>query len=100
MNTISERMTSPSSQAKKDLLDITRYIAKDKPQAAKKWSKSIKESVSNLVNFPRLGRIVPEYSDDTIRELIQGQYRIVYKIDEQNSSIAIITVHHSKRKLT
>ena len=89
-----------SSQAKKDLLDITRYIANDKPQAAKKWSKSVKESVTNLANFPRLGRIVPEYSDDTIRELIQGQYRIVYKIDEQNSIVVIITVHHSRRKLT
>jgi addiction module RelE/StbE family toxin len=89
-----------ASQAKKDLLDITHYIVKDKPQAAKKWSKSVKESVTNLVHFPRLGRIVPEYSDDTIRELIQAQYRIVYKIDEQNSIVVIIIVHHSKRKLT
>ena len=88
-----------SSQAKADILAITRFIAQDKPLAARQWADSIKESVYRLVEFPRLGRVVPEYSDDTLRELIQGQYRIVYKIDEKNKNIAVITVHHSTRKL-
>lgn len=88
-----------SSQAKTDLLEITRYIAHDKPGAARKWAEQTKKSVNDLTNFPRLGRVVPEYSDDTLRELIQGRYRIVYKIDEKNNNIVIITIHHSRRKL-
>ena len=46
-----------------------------------------------------MGRIVPEYGDETIREIIKGQYRIVYKIDSKKDSIVIVTIHHAKRLL-
>lgn len=88
-----------SSNAKLDLSETVRYIAKDKPQAARDWAENIKLSVKNLAQFPRLGRVVPEYSDHTIRELIKGQYRIVYKIDEEKKNIVILTIHHSKKPL-
>ena len=88
-----------SSNAKTDLSNIVRYISRDKPQAARKWAKNIKDSVKLLANLPYMGRIVPEFSDDTIRELIKGQYRVVYKIDEKRDTIVILTVHHSKRPL-
>ena len=88
-----------SSHAKTDLLEIVRYISNDKPLAAKKWANSIKDSINKLERFPRLGRVVPEYSVDSIREIIKGQYRIVYKIDEKQNNIVIIAIHHSKRTL-
>lgn len=86
-----------SSHAKSDLIEIVKYIANDKPRAAKKWANSIKVSITKLEKFPRLGRVVPEYSDDSIREIIKGGYRIVYKIDEKKSNVVIITIHNSKR---
>ncbi len=89
-----------SSHAKSDLLEIVRYISKDKLLAAKKWANSIKDSINNLEKFPRLERVVPEYSDDSIREIVKGRYRIVYKIDEKQNNIVIITIHHSKRTLS
>ena len=88
-----------SSHAKSDLLEIVRYISNDKPIAAKKWANSIKDSINKLEQFPRLGRVVPEYSDGSIREIIKSQYRIVYKIDEKQNNIVILTIHHSKRTL-
>ncbi len=65
-----------SSLAKSDLIGIVEYISNDKPQAAKKWANSVKDSITKLEKFPRLGRVVPEYSDDNIREIIKGQYII------------------------
>jgi toxin ParE1/3/4 len=88
-----------SVAAHKDLIDIVKYISKDKPKAAQNWAAEIKTSVLKLGDFPHFGRIVPEYSDDSIREIIKGQYRIVYKIDDEKETIVILAVHHSKRLL-
>ena len=88
-----------SAHAKSDLLEIVRFISKDKPQAALNFADQIKNSVNKLAESPRVGRVVPEYSNESIRELIHGQYRIVYRIDRENNTIVFITVHHSKRLL-
>lgn len=40
--------------------------------------------------------MVPEFDDDSIRELIQGNYRIVYQIIDENR-IDILTVHNCAR---
>jgi plasmid stabilization system protein ParE len=34
-----------------------------------------------LQAFPELGRIVPEYRNDHIREIVFRPYRIVYRVD-------------------
>ena len=88
-----------SSNAKSDLSEIVHYISEDNPQAAREWTNSIFESVKKLSCFPKLGRIVPEYFEDSIREIIKGQYRIVYKISQVDKNICIIAIHHSKRPL-
>jgi toxin ParE1/3/4 len=52
-----------------------------------------------LEKSPKMGRRVPETNDDSIRELITGSYRIIYKIRTEKE-ILIITVHHSSRLMT
>ena len=88
-----------SSQAKADLAEIVKFIAYDKSQAARKWAAAIRESVSKLSDFPKIGRAAPEFGEETIRELIKGQYRVVYKIDDQKNTIVIVTIHHGRRPL-
>jgi len=88
-----------SKGAQRDLIDTVNYISKDKPKAALKWASEIKKSIQKLSEYPHLGRIVPEFSDESIREIIKGQYRIVYKIDVDSDTIAILAVHHSKKLL-
>jgi toxin ParE1/3/4 len=86
-----------SVNAGKDLLETVRFIARDKPAAARQWAEAVKESVMKLADFPRSGRITAEYSDETLREIIHGRYRIVYKIDEKKDTVLIVAVHHSRR---
>jgi toxin ParE1/3/4 len=88
-----------TTRAKSDMAEIVEYISQDNPQAAKKWANAIFDSVNGLDDFPEIGRIVPEYAEDTIREIIIGQYRIVYKINQPQKEIYIITVHHSRRRM-
>ncbi|NIR50813.1 type II toxin-antitoxin system RelE/ParE family toxin [candidate division KSB1 bacterium] len=67
-----------SSRAKTDLAEGVKFIAYDKPQAAQKWAANIRQSVSKLSDSPQMGRMGPEYGDESIREIIKGQHRIVY----------------------
>ncbi|MCX6323321.1 MAG: type II toxin-antitoxin system RelE/ParE family toxin, partial [Sphingobacteriales bacterium] len=55
------------------------------------------ERVDQLQNFNKSGRVVPEFNSEAIRELIEGNYRIVYKISL--NQITIIRIHHAARQL-
>jgi len=88
-----------STTAKADMAEIVQYIARDKPNAARKWAAEIRKSVQMLSGLPRLGRVVPEYKVENIREIIKGQYRIVYKLDATKKTIVILTIVHGKRLL-
>ena len=44
-----------------------------------------------------MGRTVPEINRKEIREIIFGNYRIIYRIEEMN--IAILTIRHTKQIL-
>jgi len=80
------------------ITEITKFIAEDKPGAAEKWIHSIFSSVEKLVDFPQSGRIVPELDHEEIREIIHGNYRIIYQKSSDN--IEILTVRHSKQLLS
>ncbi len=49
-----------------------------------------------LYDHPRIGRIVPEFENDRIRELIQGKYRIVYRI-VNDELIEVLRIIHGSR---
>ncbi|MEI7694755.1 MAG: type II toxin-antitoxin system RelE/ParE family toxin, partial [Chlorobium sp.] len=76
-----------------------RFIAADKPIAARKWADGVQQAVCKLKEFPCLGRQVPEYANDTLRELLYGDYRIVYQINIELSRIEVLSVFHSKQML-
>lgn len=56
------------------------YIALDKPSVAVKWAEDIFDSVERLSDFPESGRIFPEIQRNEIREIVQGNYRVIYKV--------------------
>jgi plasmid stabilization system protein ParE len=76
--------------------DIAFYIAQDKPSVAKQWAEDIFASVDQLTDFPKSGRIVPEIKKDTIREIVQGNYRIIYKIHQTQISILLVKSYRQK----
>jgi len=86
-------------QAKDDLKNIADYISKDSVIYAKRQVIKIRKRTEILKTQIRIGKIVPEIEDPDIRELIEGNYRIIYKIISKNR-IDILTVHHSARDLT
>jgi plasmid stabilization system protein ParE len=77
--------------------EIAEYIALDKPAAADKWITTIFSRVEKLASSPEIGRVVPEIEDEQFRELIYGNYRIVYRIEKKQ--VSILTIRHGKQIL-
>lgn len=52
-------------------------------------------AVERLQAFPESGRIVPERADPSIREIIVGSYRVVYRL--RSDLVEIATVFRGSR---
>ena len=77
--------------------EIAEYITQDKPSSAIKWIDEVLRRVEQLTISPEMGRLVPEISDSRIRELIYGNYRIIYRLAQKQ--ISILTIRHGKQIL-
>lgn len=75
-----------------DLEAIHSFITRDSEYYASVFVLEILDAVKKLENFPRSGRMVPEVNDDDVRELILGNYRLIYQIAK--SQIEILTLLH------
>jgi addiction module RelE/StbE family toxin len=81
-----------------DLKLIHEYISKDLKLYADRFVEKIITRVKQLENFPKSGRVVSEFNSKIIRELIEGNYRIIYRITRDND-IGIVRIHHAARQL-
>ena len=86
---------SPASRD--DLRDIVTFISRDSPPRAETFAYRLIAETDELQNFPEIGRVVPEYRDPTIREIIVRAYRIVYRVDHERKLVEIARVWHAGR---
>jgi plasmid stabilization system protein ParE len=84
--------------AKTDLKEIYEYIALDSKRYAKLQVQRIRGATAILKSYPEAGKIVLEINNSEIRELVEGNYRIVYRTVSPNL-IHILLVHHAARDL-
>ncbi|KAF0144125.1 MAG: plasmid stabilization system [Nitrospirae bacterium] len=86
-----------SPRAASHFEDICDYIAKDSRHYASLFAKKIVSIIKTIPQFPKAGRIVPEYNDENLREKIYENYRIVYRIKDE--IIEIVAICHGARQL-
>jgi len=79
-------------RATADLEELASYIRSDNPAAATAFVASLIDRVYLLREFPELGRVIPDFNERNIRELIFRQYRIPYRYLPGRSTIEIIRV--------
>ena len=87
-----------TDSAIQDLNDIGDYIAKDSIRYAEITIEKLFYSTEILIQHPLSGKVVPEFENDSIRELIVGNFRIVYKLVD-DFRIDVITVYNCARLL-
>jgi addiction module RelE/StbE family toxin len=78
------------------LESIRDYFARTSPEYAQKLVERLVNRSEKVADFPRSGRMVPEYEIDEVRQVIEGQYRIIYLIKEDQ--IEILALIHTSRK--
>ena len=91
-------MVKWSEPAKKTLQQIYYYIAMDSEYYAKIVIDKLITASEKLHDFPKIGRIVPEFSNENIRELFVYSYRLMYEIIEND--IIIIAIVHGKQNFS
>lgn len=84
-------------RARQDLVEIGRYIARDKPEAARRWVERLRKQAQAAAEMPQAGRRVPEVDRDDVREVLVRRYRVVYQI--HLSEIRVLTVFEGHRLL-
>ncbi|OQY34199.1 MAG: hypothetical protein B6241_05805 [Spirochaetaceae bacterium 4572_59] len=80
-----------------DLEGIHDYISKDSVFFADRQIDKILSCESEISEFPKSGRTVPEYRDVMIREIIIENYRVIYRIEHEQ--ISVLTILHGARLL-
>ena len=86
-----------SPSARRDLRDIVRYISLDSPDRAIAFGQFLVSNTKKLADFPELGRIVPEFENSLIREIVVRSYRVVYRLDYVNQRIEVVRFWHAAR---
>jgi plasmid stabilization system protein ParE len=79
------------------LADIYEYISRDSERYALRMVDRITGRTQQLSRSPQSGEAVPEYGLPAIRELIEGPYRIIYRI--RSNLVEVLAVVHGARLL-
>lgn len=84
-----------SRRARRELLAIAEYIARDDPSAARRWVNRLRERARAAAAVPSSGRRVPELGRNDVREVLVRSYRIVYRV--LDDEIHVLTVFEGHR---
>lgn len=88
-----------AAAAERDLLAIFEYIAQDDSRAAHRWWQRLEQQVRRLSTMAARGPIIPEAAllGVPYRHVIQGSYRVIYRIDE--GRILVVRIVHGAQVL-
>jgi toxin ParE1/3/4 len=86
-----------TNQALDDFDALLEYISRDAPMAARRFGQKLFDKVELLQYNPLLGSFIQEDDSQTYREILQGNYRLIYRVD--GDVVYLITIHHAARLL-
>lgn len=84
-------------RAQQRLQELHDYIAEDQPINATRFVERLLSRGEQIGDQPRSGRVVPEYQRETIREVLEGDYRLIYRIRSQQ--VDVLSVRHGAQRL-
>ena len=74
------------------LASIYEYIGRDSPRYGRRMVDRITSRSRQIARFPRSGQMVPEYQDPDVREVLEGQFRVIYEVAAKE--IRVLAVIH------
>ena len=87
-----------AESALRDLEDLRLwYEEQGVPEAGERTLRRILESIGRLADLPEMGRVVPEFGQSSLRELVRPPFRIVYRREPEG--VSVVRVWRSERPL-
>ena len=86
-----------SPAARDDLRDIVSFITRDSRSRAEAFGYRLMREMDALERFPEIGRVVPEFSDPRICEIVVRAYRIIYRVNHERKIVEVGRVWHGAR---
>ena len=77
------------------LTSIYEYISRDSARYAQRVVDRITARSRQIGQFPTSGQMVPEFTDPSVREVIEGHYRIIYETGPD--AVRVLAVIHGAR---
>lgn len=85
-----------TARALADLVEIDEYIGADDPIAAERWVGRLIATAEVAARAPLAGRVVPELTNASLREVFLRTYRIVYRV--RPNAILVLTIFEGHRR--
>lgn len=89
-----------TDRAMSDFLRLSEFLQLNAPNKVVEAMQTITDKIQNLVDFPRIGKIVPCEELPNLRKLTipygKGAYIALYSYDENKGEILIETIRHSR----
>ena len=82
-----------------DLREIYEFIARDSSRYAQLTVEKITGATASLARFPQLGEVLPEFPSLAYRQIVVGNYRLIYREDQRANRVFVIAVVHASRKI-
>jgi toxin ParE1/3/4 len=86
-----------SPEALSDLEGIVAYIAPHDLEAAERLGNHLLDRALSLNTLPERGRMVPEFHEADLREVIFRSYRIIFRVNSARRTVEIVRFWHAAR---
>jgi plasmid stabilization system protein ParE len=93
-----EVVVQPAADAELDA--AYRYIWKESPERAARWRARLLAKAESLSQWPERCPVAPENDafPEEIRQLLFGEYRLLFTILEAKRQVQVVHIRHGKRR--
>ena len=84
----------------KQLKEIIKYIALDKPSASMKFKNELKKSINLLPDNPFKYRKSIYFDNENIRDMIYKKYTIIYRVKPSKNEIEILRIFNRNKPIS
>lgn len=88
-----------TNEASENIRDIFSALYDFSPAYADKWTDELARKIDLVLDFPEMGRMVPDAQVKNIREVFAGRYRVVYQYRDDENKVVVMVVRPMGRPL-
>ncbi|MBO0936068.1 type II toxin-antitoxin system RelE/ParE family toxin [Fibrella sp. HMF5335] len=85
-----------TARAANEITEVAEFIGDFSVSYAKQFVSRAYERTGQLASFPEMGRMIPEINKSQYRELLEGNYRIMYELLDTDLVLIQRVIHQSR----